>query len=84
MSEDEKLGKLTRELVASAAQFRDMLAVDAPTPVLLRQLREMEQKLDAIDGMTGNQLLTDDSNVWTVLQSKMMRLLELANSLDQK
>lgn len=76
-SNDEKIGARTRDLLRAFSDFSDMLAVDAPTPVLARQLDELEKIAAEVDAMAGTGLF--DSNVFATLgdTGKLMRLYEL-------
>jgi len=75
--DNEKIGARTRDLLRALLDFADMLSVDAPTPVLVRQVEEMEAITKEIDALTGSGLF--DSDVFGTLSdaSKLMRLYEL-------
>lgn len=75
--EDAKVGGRTRDLLRAFTSFMDMLAVDAPTPVLARQMDELEAIAKEIDALAGTSLF--ESDVFTRLgdSGKLMRLYEL-------
>lgn len=77
MSDDEKIGSRTRDLLRAVSDFADMVAVDAPTPVLSKQLGELEGIFREVDQLAGTQLY--DNSIWKVVGDplKLMRLYEL-------
>jgi len=76
-SDDTNLGKRTRDLLRALSEFADMVAVDAPTPVLARQIDELEQIFFEVDALAGTGLYNND--IWAVLgdAGKLMRLYEV-------
>lgn len=78
--DDEKIGARTRDLLRAFSDFADMLAIDAPTPVLSRQLDELEKIAEEIDTMAGTKIF--ESNVFATLgdMGKLMRLYEVLQS----
>lgn len=74
---DAELGRLTRDLILSASGFRDMLAVDAPTPVLSRQVDEMVALLQKIGLLAESDLLGEGTNFWSLLGDNTMKLYSL-------
>jgi hypothetical protein len=77
VSDDEKIGARTRDLLRAFSDFADMVAVEAPTPVLVRQLDEVEKVFRDVDQLAGTQLY--DSSVWGIVGDpvKLMRLYEV-------
>jgi len=76
-SDDAKIGARTRDLLRAFSDFSSMLAVDAPTPVLARQLDELEKIAEEIDTLSGSGLF--ESDVFGALgdTGKLMRIWEL-------
>lgn len=76
-SDNEKIGERTRDLLRAFSNFADMLAVDAPTPVLARQMEELEKIARDVDSIAGSGLF--ESDVFGLLGDgvKLMRLYEL-------
>lgn len=74
---NEKIGERTRELLRAVSDFSYMLSVEAPTPVLAKQLDELEKVAAEIDTLAGSGLF--DSDVFGTLSDpiKLMRLYEL-------
>ena len=72
-----KIGERTRDLLQALSNFADMLAIDAPTPVLARQLDEMERVARDIDTMAESGVFEKD--VFSMLgdPTRLMRLYEL-------
>jgi len=54
-----------------------MVAIDAPTPLLARQMDELEKIFAEVDALAGTSLYEND--VWSVLgdMGKLMRLYEV-------
>lgn len=80
MSEDEELAQLTRKLIKSIADFKSMLAIDAPRPLLSRQVDEMSTLFEQIDKLTGDTLLGGEQDIWALASSKMMTLYDLVQA----
>jgi len=79
-SNDEKIGARTRDLLRSFSDFADMLAVDAPTSVLARQLDELEEIAGDIDVLAQSSEGKRLADFWSGLiadPGKLMRLYEL-------
>lgn len=75
--DDEKIGARTRDLLRAFSDFTNMLLINAPTPVLARQLDELEKIAAEIDSMARSGLF--DSDVFSTLgdAGKLMRIYEL-------
>lgn len=72
-----RIGERTRDLLQALSNFADMLAIDAPTPVLARQLDELEKVARDIDAMSKSGIFERD--VFSMLgdPTRLMRLYEL-------
>lgn len=75
--DNEKIGARTRDLLRALSDFTDMLALEVPTPVLARQLDEMEVIAKEVDALAGSSLF--DNDIFGTLgdTTKLMRLYEL-------
>ena len=74
MSDDAALGKKTRELMQILADTSAMLALDAPTPALQRQVDSLEGLCKEIASECG---VDWDSEIVDLAASKMGRITEL-------
>lgn len=74
---DEKIGERTRALLRALSEFADMVAIDAPIPVLSRQLDQMEVLFIEIDKLAGTGL--HENAIWSIVGDPMrlMRLYEV-------
>lgn len=72
-----KIGERTRDLLQALSSFADMLAIDAPTPVLVRQLAEMEKITREIYQTAGVSFAGDIFGGIVDDPVKLMRLYEL-------
>jgi hypothetical protein len=77
MSDDAEIGRRARDLLRSLSAFADMVAIDAPTPVLARQMDELEKIFSEVDALAGTNLCEND--IWSVVgdMGKLMRLYEV-------
>ena len=75
--DNEKIGARTRDLLRALSDFTDMLALEVPTPVLARQLDEMEVIAKEVDTLAASGLF--DNDIFGTLgdTTKLMRLYEL-------
>jgi hypothetical protein len=71
---NEKLGERTRVLMRAISSFADMVAVGAPTPMLARQLDELEAIFIEIDQLAGTNMY---ENLDFGDMGQLMKLYEL-------
>lgn len=83
-AENMVLGERTRELLRAFSDFVDMLSVDAPTPVLARQMDELERLAREIDQLAGAGL--QENGAWAVIgnMGKLMRIAEVMQYRDRQ
>jgi hypothetical protein len=77
LADDAEIGRRARDLLRSFSEFADLVAIDAPTPLLARQMDELEKIFAEVDALAGTSLYEND--VWSVLgdMGKLMRLYEV-------
>ncbi len=83
-AENMILGERARELLRAFSDFVAMLSVDAPTPVLSRQMDELERLAREIDQLAGTGL--QESGAWAVVgnMGKLMRIAEVMQYRDRQ